>query len=74
MIILKLPDGCISQLDNDDYYSVYDIIAGYLEPDISKISPENHQIAADAEGWAELACVGDFYETNSLPGLTISIT
>lgn len=37
-----------------DSRSIYDLLIDYFD----------HNTAAEAEGWAELACVGDWYETD----------
>ena len=37
-----------------DSRSVYDLLIDYFD----------HQTAANAEGWTELACVGDMYEAD----------
>ena len=52
---------------------VYEFIAEYLCPDISAIPEEMHMIAADAAGWAEIACVDEIYQDGRLPELTMTI-
>lgn len=78
MIKLSLPNGSFWNLEELDTREVYDHIANYLNPEYAKgntkaLTQEQHLIAADAEGWCELACVCDYYEDPRLPGLSISI-
>lgn len=81
MIALTLPDGTYNRYkpDRNGIREIYEQIAGYLEPDYAcgrnteLVSSQNHMIAADAEGWCELACIGESYEDSRIPGLTISI-
>ena len=78
MIVLTLPDGSSWNLENEDTREIYDHIADFLSPEYAKgnakaLTPEQHLIAADAEGWCELASIGEKYEDNRIPGLLISI-
>ena len=78
MIELTLPNGSNWSLDDTDTREVYDHIADFLNPEYAKgnteaLTQEQHLIAADAEGWCELACIGDYYEDPRLPGMSISI-
>lgn len=73
MILLTLPDGKVHEIRHHDCTDVYRLVAGYLCGDIAHISKEDHLAAAEAEGWAELACVGERYEDPDLPGLSIDI-
>ena len=81
MIALTLPDRTYNRYkqDRNGTREVYEQIAGYLEPDyacgrnLELMSINHHMIAADAEGWCELACIGEEYEDSRLPGLKISI-
>lgn len=78
MIRLKLPNGSSWDLNNRDTRELYEHIADYLNPEYAKgntdaLTEEQHQIAADAEGWCELACYDDYYEDPRIPGLAISI-
>ena len=78
MIRLKLPNGTTWDLNNRDTRELYEQIADYLNPEYAKgntdaLTEEQHQIAADAEGWCELACYDDYYEDPRIPGLAISI-
>ena len=78
MIHITLPDGSSWNLENEDTREVYDHITDFLNPEYAKgntkaLTPEQHSIAADAEGWCELACIGDYYEDRRLPGLSINI-
>lgn len=41
---------------SDIYYAVYDYLTDDLE--------QPHEIAADACDWADLACVGEYYEAD----------
>ena len=45
----------------------------YAKGDCDALTQKQHLIAADAEGWCELACLGEHYETPRLPGLSIEI-
>ena len=81
MIELTLPDGTFNRYrqDRNGTREVYEQIAGFLEHDyacgrnLELISEKNHMIAADAEGWCELACIGEHYEDSRLPGLSITV-
>ena len=79
MIHLTLPDNSCWNLDKQDTREVYERIADYLNPDYAKgdtnaLTQEQHLIAADAEGWCELACIGETYEDPRFPGIKIEIT
>ena len=76
MIELTLPDGSSWNLEKEDTREVYDHIADFLNPEYANgntdaLTQEQHIIAADAEGWCELACIDDYYEDPRLPGLSI---
>lgn len=78
MIKLSLPNGSSWDIEGRDTREVYEHIADYLNPEYAKgntdaLTQEQHQIAADAEGWCELACICDYYEDPRVPGLSISI-
>lgn len=73
MIRLTLPNNRVYDISPKDCDKVYYLIAEFLCDDIRTISQEKHQIAADAEGWAELACIGEEYRCSALPGLHIEI-
>lgn len=78
MIHLTLPDSSSWNLDKQDTREVYEHIADFLNPEYAKgdtnaLTQEQHLIAADAEGWCELACICDYYEDPRVPGLSISI-
>lgn len=78
MILLTLPDGSSWNLENEDTREVYEHIADFLNPEYAKgdtnaLTQEQHLIAADAQGWCELACEGDIYEDSRLPGLSITV-
>lgn len=40
----------------------YDLVEIIFNKDSKNVTEEIHTICADAEGWCELACVGDIYE------------
>lgn len=76
MIRLNLPNGSSWNLDGRNTREVYEHIADYLNPDYAKgdtnaLTQEQHLIAADAEGWCELAYVDECYEDPRLLGLSI---
>lgn len=78
MIKLNLPKGSSWDIEGRDTREVYEHIADYLNPEYAKgntdaLTQEQHQIATDAEGWCELACISDYYEDPRVPGLSISI-
>lgn len=78
MISLTLPDATSYILENEDTREVYEHIADFLNPDYAAgnteaLTAEQHMIAADAEGWCDLACEGDYYEDHRIPGMSISI-
>lgn len=78
MIQLTLPDGSSWNLEEEDTREVYEHIADFLNPEYAKGDTEaftgaQHIIAADAEGWCELACIGEYYEDPRIPGMSISI-
>lgn len=78
MIQLCLPNGSSWNLEDRNTREVYEHIADFLNSEYAKgntgaLTQEQHLIAADAEGWCELACICDYYEDPRLPGLSISI-
>ena len=78
MIHLTLPDSTSWNLENEDTREVYEHIADFLNPKYAKgntdaLTQEQHLIAADAEGWCELAYIGEHYEDSRLLGLSITI-
>lgn len=78
MIHLTLPNGNSYKIKKENTREVYERIADYLNPDYAKgdtnaLTQEQHLIAADAEGWCELACIDDYYEDPRMPGLSITI-
>lgn len=78
MISLTLPDGSSYNIKKEDTWEVYEYITDFLNPEYAKgntnaLTQEQHIIAADAEGWCELACIGEYYEDPRLPGLSITL-
>lgn len=78
MIKLSLPNGSSWDIEDRDTREVYEHIADFLNPEYANgnteaLTEDQHLIAADAEGWCELACIDDYYEDTRIPGLSISI-
>lgn len=78
MIHLTLPNGNSYKIKKENTREVYDHIADFLNPEYANgnteaLTKEQHIIAADAEGWCELACIDDYYEDPRMPGLSITI-
>ena len=79
MIHLTLPNGNSYKIKEENTREVYDRIASYLSPlyatgKTNTFTKSQHLIASDAEGWCELACIGETYEDPRYPGIKIEIT